>query len=169
MENQNYSEIKLDEYYRISQNCMSVINKDIAVIYHKLYGNALRISKECWEIVQNHVPHIWTLQNICDACTDNDDKEYMIHLFKEMIKAKLLIKTEEEEIEDKISQIDLAITNGCNLDCIHCCADAKKSKKEYMLQEEFYRLIDAISKLHVSQVTITGGEPMVCPGFLELP
>lgn len=168
MEKQNLSEINLDEHYRISQYCISVINRDIAIIYHKLYGNALRVSLECWEIIQNNVNHTWTLQNICDACTDNDDKDYMIRLFKEMIKAKLLIKIEEKEIEDKISQIDLAITNCCNLECIHCCADAKKSKKEYILKEEFYRLIDAISRLHVSQITITGGEPMVCPGFLEM-
>lgn len=58
-------------------------------------------------------------------------------------------------------QIDLDITHGCNLKCVHCSANAGKRLDNEMTTMEIMTLIDDIYSWGVMNITIAGGEPLL--------
>ena len=65
-------------------------------------------------------------------------------------------------------QIDLDITHGCNLQCIHCSADAGIKLKDEMTYEEIKDFIDEIYEWGVMNITIAGGEPLLRTDCLDI-
>jgi len=57
------------------------------------------------------------------------------------------------------------LTNQCNLSCEKCFQD-RKYKKTILSKEQWIKLSDAIPGF--SRITITGGEPLLFPGFGEI-
>jgi radical SAM protein with 4Fe4S-binding SPASM domain len=53
----------------------------------------------------------------------------------------------------------LVTTNRCNLKCKQCYVDAGKSLDE-LAKEDIINLIDEFSEINISQVILTGGEPL---------
>lgn len=71
----------------------------------------------------------------------------------------------------KINYLRLAVTDRCNLRCFYCMpASGIKfaPKQELLSNEEMLRLVQVMSGLGVDKVRITGGEPFVRKGMLEL-
>jgi radical SAM protein with 4Fe4S-binding SPASM domain len=72
-----------------------------------------------------------------------------------------------KEVDIKPSlQID--ITNKCNLTCVHCLRDAGKPSENELDTPEWLKVIDDFSSLFKTDVTISGGEPLVHPGFFNI-
>jgi radical SAM protein with 4Fe4S-binding SPASM domain len=60
-------------------------------------------------------------------------------------------------------------TKTCNLECVHCYADAEKTKfKGELTTEEAKAMIDDLAAFRVPALLISGGEPFVRPDVLEL-
>lgn len=61
------------------------------------------------------------------------------------------------------------ITGRCNFNCLHCfnAADNNRLQSEFSL-EEAETLIAEAEKCGINAITITGGEPMLHPGFLDI-
>lgn len=63
-----------------------------------------------------------------------------------------------------------SITGRCNLSCKHCFVmseNAKKEPHEYSM-EEAARIVAELSDYGVETVMLTGGEPLLHPGFLRI-
>lgn len=65
----------------------------------------------------------------------------------------------------------VSITNQCNLRCRYCIPEEKgcTANQENVLRiEEIYQVIREFVQLGVDKIRLTGGEPLVRPGVLEL-
>jgi len=60
-------------------------------------------------------------------------------------------------------------TRTCNLECVHCYADAKiKRFAGELTTEEAQRMIEDLASINTPALLISGGEPMVRPDILDL-
>jgi len=62
------------------------------------------------------------------------------------------------------------VTQKCNLNCIHCRADASPFKNEDKLidSDNVLRLIDELKKLNCPTLSLTGGEPLLRDDIVEI-
>ena len=58
------------------------------------------------------------------------------------------------------------LTNQCNLKCKMCFQDRKHNKNIALMKEQWIDLSQKLPKF--SRITITGGEPLLLPGFREV-
>src|SRR5512134_1783610 len=71
----------------------------------------------------------------------------------------------------KIDYLRLSITDRCNLRCVYCMPPEGiqlKPKAEILTSEELLRCARVAVSLGVRKVRVTGGEPLVRRGVIEL-
>ena len=71
----------------------------------------------------------------------------------------------------EINYLRVSVTDNCNLRCVYCMdeKDNKFLKKdEKLTDDEIYRVVKESAKLGIKKVRITGGEPLVRPGVVDL-
>ena len=150
--------------YKISEYCDVMVNGDVSLVCHVGNGNVLKIPTECWRVISQYLME-YSIEEICDATVDEDDKTYMRKIFEALINKKILVKENESEIKS----VDLALTNRCNLRCIHCCVDSDLIMTEDALTtNEWKKIIDKVVALKPKNIVISGGEPMVRQDFFEI-
>jgi len=69
-----------------------------------------------------------------------------------------------------ITYVRLAVTDKCNLRCTYCMPETMKfaSERELMTLDEMLRVMNVLASLGIRKVRITGGEPFVRKGLMEL-
>ncbi|UCD89408.1 MAG: GTP 3',8-cyclase MoaA [Desulfobacterales bacterium] len=70
-----------------------------------------------------------------------------------------------------IDYLRISITDHCNLDCFYCTpfgGRTRMSHKEILRYEEVLQIVEAAVIAGISKVRITGGEPLVRKGMVEL-
>lgn len=70
-----------------------------------------------------------------------------------------------------ISYLRVSVTDRCNLRCIYCMPPEgvpTRRHEEILRYEEFEKVVRAASSLGISKVRLTGGEPLVRKGILDL-
>jgi molybdenum cofactor biosynthesis protein A len=84
-------------------------------------------------------------------------------------------KTAGDTIQDRFGRVfdylRIAVTDRCNLRCVYCMPEAGVdfARHDALLQtDEILRVIRVASKLGVTKVRYTGGEPLVRSDILEL-
>jgi len=60
------------------------------------------------------------------------------------------------------------VTTACNLRCSHCCASAGAPRSEELSTDRLVGVFEDLSRMGCSRVSLTGGEPLVRPDWLEL-
>lgn len=71
----------------------------------------------------------------------------------------------------KINYLRLSVTDLCNLRCKYCMPEegiCKSEHEEQLTHEEFETIVKEFVKLGVDKVRITGGEPLVKKGIINL-
>ena len=71
----------------------------------------------------------------------------------------------------KITYLRLSVTDRCNFRCVYCLPEiySRFSPLENVLtDDEIVRLISLFANLGLSRVRITGGEPLLRPGIVNL-
>lgn len=70
----------------------------------------------------------------------------------------------------KINYLRLAVTDRCNLSCRYCrpASDHLDSRRELLSYEELTRLTSLLAGMGISKVRLTGGEPFVRNGLIDL-
>lgn len=71
----------------------------------------------------------------------------------------------------EISYLRISVTDLCNLRCKYCMPESGVCKLEHadvLKLEEFYEIAKAFVELGVRKIRITGGEPLVKNGIVEL-
>lgn len=118
----------------------------------------------------------YNLLCLCDGNEEIEDSP----LLQDLIKRKLcrpakegerLTEWQKEKICDNrlFPSISLMITGKCNFNCLHCfnAADNARLQGEFTL-DEAKKLIREAEECGVNAFTITGGEPMLHPNFMEI-
>lgn len=89
-----------------------------------------------------------------------------------MIECNKLIYNLENVIANKPITADLFLTNYCNNKCKYCTYnrwDIDRSKRKYVIYDEFVRNIEILKNMGVKSVILTGGgEPMLNPDFEKI-
>ncbi len=70
-----------------------------------------------------------------------------------------------------ISYLRISVTDRCNLRCIYCMPEEGvpwRSHQEVLRYEEIETIVQAAADLGISKVRLTGGEPLVRAGFVDL-
>jgi len=71
----------------------------------------------------------------------------------------------------RIEYLRVSVTDRCNLRCAYCVPQGRlflAAREELLTDEEIVRVIGASARAGVRKVRLTGGEPLVRPGILEL-
>ncbi|WP_250672788.1 GTP 3',8-cyclase MoaA [Paraclostridium ghonii] len=72
----------------------------------------------------------------------------------------------------KIDYARISLTERCNLRCIYCAPqgiDIKRyDENQFMSLDEYKKLIKAFSKIGISKIRFTGGEPLQYPNLEEI-
>src|SRR5579863_3950059 len=70
----------------------------------------------------------------------------------------------------KINYLRLSVTDRCDLRCVYCMAEEMTflPKSEVLSLEELERLAGAFIRLGIKKLRLTGGEPLVRRGILDL-
>lgn len=90
--------------------------------------------------------------NIDKACTDTIDTQlFLSNYFKE---------------EPFPTSIHVEIVSKCNERCIHCYIP-HEFKTEMMDEKLFYNILDQSREMNLLHITISGGEPMMHPLFID--
>lgn len=153
-------------YYRVKDNVALRKWRYVdRAIYVKGVENALRISKEEFELLLK-----------CDGQQDIKDDPYLANLLSSGYIEKC---NQGDELNEwsKLKEYDnyyfpkmnLMITGRCNLNCLHCfnAADNAPLNTEWDY-DELLHLLDEAKKVGVHAFTITGGEPMFHPRFMDI-
>jgi cyclic pyranopterin phosphate synthase len=75
-----------------------------------------------------------------------------------------------DPFDRKISYLRLSVTDRCDLRCVYCMAEDMTflPKSEVLSLEELERLAGAFIRLGTTKLRLTGGEPLVRRGILDL-
>ena len=89
------------------------------------------------------------------------------------LKLELFAKLQDRRIEEhRLRQLFWECTLRCNAACLHCGSDCRvQSELKDMPVEDFCRALDSVARQYVPHkvmVNITGGEPLVRRGCVEL-
>ena len=70
----------------------------------------------------------------------------------------------------RINYLRISLTDACNLRCVYCMPEDMtfRQRSELMLDEELLYLVKIAASLGVTKIRLTGGEPTIRPGIVEL-
>ncbi len=70
----------------------------------------------------------------------------------------------------RINYLRISLTDACNLRCVYCMPEHMKfrPRHELMSDEEILFLVRVGASLGVNKIRLTGGEPSIRPGVVEL-
>lgn len=118
----------------------------------------------------------YSLLKKCDGCREIEDSP----LLRELVRRGFCRPARNGETLDTWQRekvcnnryfpaINWMITGKCNYNCLHCfnAADNSRLQSEFTL-EEAQKLISDAERCGINAFTITGGEPMLHPHFLEI-
>lgn len=75
---------------------------------------------------------------------------------------------DEKVIEMKINRLHLDLANECNLNCVYCYVDRNAIAGINMNTSDWLEVISQAEEMGIRNFIISGGEPLIFPGFLEI-
>ena len=160
----------MQEKLRYLPNLRYIENENKVIMVNRNNGQWLRISKECFGILNSAVEKQLSIQELLDCLADDEDRKYFRELLDNVKALGVLYDNDTNELG--IKTVYLILTNRCNLKCIHCCVSAKSNYDEISKQEmntqELFEAIDKIVACHPTNIILTGGEPMLRKDFMVI-
>jgi len=76
----------------------------------------------------------------------------------------------KDRFNREINYLRISVTDKCNYNCLYCKPDNDSSyqEKEMLTDNEMLAIITAASHMGVTKIRITGGEPLMRKGLIEL-
>lgn len=70
----------------------------------------------------------------------------------------------------RIDYLRISLTDACNLRCVYCMPEEMRfrPRAELLQDEEILTIVRAVAELGTSKVRLTGGEPTIRPGMVEM-
>src|SRR5579871_3797965 len=76
----------------------------------------------------------------------------------------------QDQYGREIRDLRISLTDRCNLRCVYCMPEEMvfKPREELLTDDEILTVVRAAADLGVRKVRLTGGEPTVRPGLVDL-
>lgn len=138
---------------------------------YKLVDNGLIREYNGQVIIGNNNNGMWVrvskekLKEIIRNLNSKDD-EYIRSKYMSLVSSGIIVDMTEKNKTGKIESIMIAVTNRCNLQCIHCGFEAGPNETDEIPTEIVKSVI--IGNSQTKEFIITGGEPLVHEGFSEI-
>ena len=120
---------------KFNRNVKEIGYKDKVILANCLNGYWIRLTKEIYYYFLEAVEKDIEPNMFFNMFEDQEDREYIEQIYRKMVSIAIL--------EDKKillpKEISIEITNKCNLNCKHCCIDARK--KEDCAYDEICKLV----------------------------
>ncbi|MFC2038980.1 GTP 3',8-cyclase MoaA [Chloroflexota bacterium] len=70
----------------------------------------------------------------------------------------------------QINYLRISVTDHCNLNCVYCSVGKMENLKheDVLSYEEIEKVVRAAAEMGITKVRLTGGEPLMRPGFHQL-
>src|SRR3990172_107832 len=76
-----------------------------------------------------------------------------------------------DSFQRPINYLRISVTDRCNLRCVYCmpeCGVKLMAHDDILTYEEIHSVVKAAAELGINKVRLTGGEPLVRAGLVEL-
>ena len=158
--------MKKDLSFSWTESIGVLIHDQRVILGNTSSGEWIKISQECYQLLQIIIEQQYSIQEFIDALQTEDDKRYMCDLFQKLL--ILGVITQNSHIKGDVPKyITFAVTGRCNLRCRHCSVMASNAP-EVLNLDECKKVIKKIITLDPLQIVFTGGEPLLKQGILEL-
>lgn len=149
-----------------NSNIQFIENQNKVIITNRKTGTWLKISKECYEIVNKIIKLEIERNNIPSIFKEEDDREYFNELLDKLDGMNAFCNNSELI---QFEQIYFALTHRCNLKCIHCSVDASiKEENDILETKEVFEILDKIIQSNPLRIVFTGGEPLIRKDILDI-
>ena len=111
---------------RYNKHFCKIEHGDQVIIANTSNGMNFKLTKECFEILDQCIAKKMTHANVLSIFEEAEDKEYFDRLLTVLSDYQILVTKDEN---DPFLPYIL-LTNRCNLSCIHCCTNASPSLDE---------------------------------------
>ncbi len=164
-----------ENFYRISDYCMTISKNNKVLIYHSILGNGIILDKPSWNkivtLAQKKIIHI------------NSQTDHSTGIINDLIEKSLLVKKNTKYQYPRLSNwkngewinfLVLNVSNCCNMQCRYCFvynstkSTIKENKKEHMplstAIESVDKFIELFSKNAIKKknlIRFFGGEPLL--------
>lgn len=111
-----------------------------------------------------------TVGKVLGQIKDDSERRNLIRLLSAIMARQFagLGNVPEPEFVQGYKMLNVYLTNACNLSCPHCFMKAGKKLDNELTKEEWIRVLSEFKKCGGESVTITGGEPLMHPGFQSI-
>lgn len=139
--------------YHFSKNTIIQKNENKVILGNARNGQWIRISES--EYV-----------NLCGVLQEQALNQAYTKKVAVLKRAGILVENDaEEDAQDRLEAIMIAITNRCNLRCLHCGFSAGPEEEEQLSFEEVREIIDA--NRNIESITLTG-RTLIHPEFSDI-
>lgn len=156
---------KLFEFNSFSRE---VTCNDRVVLANTVSGKWIKIPKESFNLICDSIKNNLTIRQFITLFESEVDKKYIIKMLENLLCNEILCY-KGEEVKPKLNNVQFAVTNRCNLSCIHCSYNASNiNGEDYLSTQQIKDCIDKFISIGVEHITITGGEPLLRKDILEI-
>lgn len=152
-----------------TENYKWLENNNKIVLINRKNGCWMRISKECFDILNDAVESGLTYCDLENYFESEEDKEYINTLLNNLLKSEILVDTVSQEENACLESVDISLTDRCNLYCKHCAVSAGTAQETEKI--DTCTILDTIKKIiecEPKHITLTGGEPTLRKDFSEI-
>lgn len=155
-----------DMSFELTENTEILTHKQRVILGNTNSGEWIKISQECYQILQMVMQKHYTIQEFIKALQEESDKMYMKELLNHLFELGVITQSGQKVIEVP-KYITFAVTAACNLRCKHCSVNAG-NVPDVLSLEECKKIVEKIITLKPQQIIFTGGEPLLKKGIIQL-
>lgn len=154
----------LDYTIKWTEGMKKLVRDDRVIVVNEENGYWLKISKECFDLLQDAVERGISRQTLINEYETEQDRQYVETLLDKLDTVGVLDKGEKED--RRLSQVYILLTHRCNLNCTHCSVSALQSNEDDVLDtDRMFDLFDRVIELKPRQLVLSGGEPLIRKDF----
>lgn len=154
----------MDFVIKWTEGMKKLVRGDKVIISNDRNGYWIKISKECFDLLNDACERGISRQDLIDEYEIGPDREYVEKLIDKLDTVEVWDKGEKED--KRLSQIYILLTDRCNLKCAHCSVSALQSNgDDYLDTNRMLELFDRVIELNPRQIVLSGGEPVFRKDF----
>lgn len=149
--------------------CCTIHNENKVVLANRENGRWIRLSEEVYKIIKDILENDISFIVTEEYFDNKEDYDYIREVCSTLIEANIICA--ESDLLDNQNRIaSVQLTNRCNLQCVHCCVDAKVSNDSScdLNTDSIKNIFDKLILWNPNNIMLSGGEPMIRPDFMEL-
>lgn len=156
------------QYIKFGDRVIKLRDKEHTILYDANHVELVKVTTEIYDLLEKMAKEHIGISEVVSWCETEEDRDYFLKVCSYLLNKKIIRdEMDNSEYIDLDMQIDLSLTNVCNLRCRHCCVSAGICSDE-LNTEQMLQIIRKIVSVHPRSITISGGEPLMRSDFCYL-